>query len=115
MRMTLLVEGRAGSPVVAPQGARSGVTRRRLHAAAATLAGGSAMAACGVRPGSATSSTAQTTVCRSRLEMFVAAGPGTPRYEAYADALKSFTRPGCTVELSVVPSAELLAKITTAV
>jgi multiple sugar transport system substrate-binding protein len=47
--------------------------------------------------------------------MFVAAGPGTPRHDAYTDALKSFIRPGCSVELAVVPSAELMAKLTTAV
>ena len=42
--------------------------------------------------------------------MFVAAGPGSARYDAYTDALKSFIRPGCSVELAVVPSAELMAK-----
>ncbi len=112
--MTLFVGGHNASRAAAPRG----VTRRRLHGTAATLAGGWAAAACGAGPGSGTpgtAQTAQTSVCRSRLEMFVAAGPGTPRYEAYSDALKSFTRPGCTIELSVVPSAELLAKITTAV
>ncbi len=116
--MTQFVEERNGSLAMATREVASRVTRRRLHgtaAAFAALAGGTVGAACGVGPGAGTSSPAQTSVCRSRVEMFVAAGPGTPRYEAYSDALKSFTRPGCTVELSVVPSPELLAKITTAV
>jgi multiple sugar transport system substrate-binding protein len=73
-------------------------------------------AACGA--GQATpsgSGAASATGCRSRLEMFSASGPGAARYEAYSDALKSFIRPNCSVELVVVPSAELLAKMTAAV
>jgi multiple sugar transport system substrate-binding protein len=97
-------------------------TRRRqgwlLAGPAAAIGGTFALAACGMgstTPGTTPGTTPAATGCHSRLEMFVAAGPGTPRFESYTDALKSFSRPGCTVELSVVPSAELLAKITAAV
>jgi multiple sugar transport system substrate-binding protein len=79
------------------------------------ITGAGALAACGAEQANSSSGGAAAGMCHSRLEMMVAAGPGTPRYEAYTDALKSFSRPGCTVELSVVPSAELLAKITAAV
>lgn len=89
-------------------------TRRRLAGAVAAITGGLGLAACGV--GQAPTGGAQpASGCHSRLEMMVAVGPGQPRYEAYTDAFKSFTRPNCSVELSVVPSAELLAKMTTAV
>ena len=91
------------------------VTRRGFGAAGATLAGGLGLAACGVGQPQPSGGNTSATGCHSRLEMMVAAGPGAPRYEAYTDALKSFTRPNCTVELSVVPSAELLAKVTAAV
>jgi multiple sugar transport system substrate-binding protein len=93
-------------------------TRRRLAVGAAGLAGMTTLAACGVggqTPQTASGGTSQTAVCKSRLEMFVAAGPGTPRHDAYTDALKTFSRPGCSVELAVVPSAELLTKLTTTV
>lgn len=99
------------------RGAAGGrVTRRGAYAVGVTLAGGLALAACGAgqqRPPEG--GAAQASGCHSRLEMFVAAGPGQPRYEAYSDALKSFTRPNCSVELSVVPNTELLAKLTAAV
>jgi multiple sugar transport system substrate-binding protein len=91
------------------------MTRRRGLGAVAALTGGLGLAACGVGQATPSGGGATATGCHSRLEMMVAAGPGTPRYEAYTDALKSFTRPNCSVELSVVPSAELLAKVTAAV
>ena len=93
-------------------GGRRWTRRRQLGVAGA---GGAWLAtACGTQaaPGGGA---AAVTACKSRLEMMVAAGPGAARYEAYSDALKTFVRPNCTVELSVVPSADLLAKVTTAV
>jgi multiple sugar transport system substrate-binding protein len=93
-----------------------GVTRRRAGGIAAALVGSTAgLAACGVGPGASGGTAQQATGCHSAVDMFVAAAPGQPRYESYADALKSFSRPGCTVNLAVVPSAELLTKITAAV
>jgi len=91
-----------------------GVTRRRLGGLSALLAGSAALAACGTSqaPGGGA---APATSCHSQLDMFVAAGPGQPRYESYADALKTFSRPNCSVNLVVVPSADLLAKLTAAV
>jgi len=97
------------------RGTGSGSTRRRTIGGAGALAGAAALGACGVSAPASGGTAGQGAVCSSKLEMMVAAGPGTPRYESYTDALKSFTRPGCSVELSVVPSAELLAKVTTAV
>jgi ABC-type glycerol-3-phosphate transport system substrate-binding protein len=88
---------------------------RRGFAAGAALAGGVGLAACGVGAAAPGGGTAPATGCHSALDMFVAAGPGSPRYESYSDALKTFTRPNCSVNLVVVPSAELLTKITTAV
>src|SRR5829696_3522907 len=90
---------------------------RRSYGAALALGGasGALLAACGVSAPGSGGAAPQAAGCTSKLEMMVAAGPGTPRHDAYTDALKSFTRPGCSVELSVVPSAELLAKMTTAV
>jgi multiple sugar transport system substrate-binding protein len=97
-------------------GVPAGVTTRRWAiGGAGALAGAAALGACGVGAPPPGGTSGQAAVCSSTLEMMVAAGPGTPRYESYTDALKSFTRPGCTVELSVVPSAELLAKLTAAV
>lgn len=103
----------SNSQITPGDASRSGWTRRRqLGVAAGTMW----LAACGQQDAPAAGSAASSaTGCKSRLEMMVAAGPGTPRFEAYTDALKSFIRPNCTVELSVVPSAELLAKMTTAV
>jgi multiple sugar transport system substrate-binding protein len=91
------------------------LSRRQLATAMASLATGTAITACGAGEASPQAPATQATVCRSRLEFLVAASPGTARYEAYTEALTSFTRPGCSVELSVVPSAELLTQLTTAV
>ncbi len=93
----------------------SKVTRRRFAAGGAALVGGLGLAACGIGQATPSGGNATQTGCHSRLEMVVAAGPGAARYESYADALKSFTRPNCSVELTVVPSAEQLAKVTAAV
>ncbi|HEX2037725.1 MAG TPA: extracellular solute-binding protein [Chloroflexota bacterium] len=100
----------------APLPGAARLSRRQWHGLAGAMLGGAAGAACGTGQGAPSGGgAAQPTLCHSRMEMIVAAAPGQPRYEAYSDALKSFTRPNCTVELSVVPSAELLAKVTASV
>ena len=57
----------------------AGATRRRTIGGAGALAGAAALGACGVSAPASGGTTGQGTVCSSKLEMMVAAGPGTPR------------------------------------
>src|SRR5262245_23846500 len=93
----------------------AGATRRVIlirSVGALGAAGVSALAACGVGQAPPSGGGAsQGTGCHSQLDLFVAAGPGTARYETYSDALKTLSRPNCSVNLAVLPSGEnLLAK-----
>jgi multiple sugar transport system substrate-binding protein len=93
------------------------VTRRRLLVTGGGLIG-TLFGACsrgGSQAGQAT--VPQIVACRSRLEFFDPASPGIQRHNSYSAVINSFTaaRPGCTVELVFVESAQRLDKLTAAI
>ncbi len=93
------------------------VTKRRLLAASG-LPIGAVFSACS-QGGRQASQAAppQVVACRSRLEFFDPASPGIQRHTSYSAVISSFTatRPGCTIELVFVDSAQRLDKLTAAI